>query len=1359
MWFHFKTLEINFTVITQRQKLTNSTQVKLCLRVIFTLYLLCFFSPCAAVVPAFKHIGREDGLKNESIKAIIQDRDGYMWFGTVSGLFKYDGYQFKRIILDQNLENIDVLSLFVDSTGLIWIGTKSQGLFTYNNDTAKSHKVHRHQPRKSDFRVYDIIEDKNQQLWLGSSDGLGLISLNSDGSDVVAINKNYLPTLTVYALSFFNDEILIGSNNALLRFNGINGEFAELHRFPKEQQIHKFLVDVQKKLWIGTSKGLIKFDVENAMIVKSHELNINNRVLSMVSEGDHLWVASLFSGLYRINISDHSSLNFIYQPEYVHTLSENNITELYISSDRVLWAGTFTDGLNKLYLDTLNFGFETNISGSFDCADNHQVYGINKDNDSLWIGTGAGLIHYDDKRHCKLYPMNPHNDFDNDRVYHSWTEDNALWVSTSSGFKQLNKKTAEIKHIDTPEPKITLFSFRHTDQVIYVGTLEGLYSYSTESQSLSKVKSTNTMLDRAIFQAYALDNNGTPYFATSHGLAQLRGNLLSFSDFVPAQFNGQSLLGIFIDSDNTFYLGYDSQGLIHIDPLNLSIVHFNGEHGFSNGMTIKSIIADQFDHTLWMGTDLGLIQYHIPSKSAQLYDTNDGINGHLFFTGSVSSDDQGQLYFGHNDGFISFNPKQIKNAEAPKYLTLTDFYLLNNRFNPNQSHKSGLTLTQSINAIDQLKLGHKQNMIGFEFSSMQYHDPRKNKFAYRITGLSDQWHEIGYDQRHLTFSNLYPGNYQLQIKAANKDGLWSKKIKKLDIKVSPAPWQSPLAYLIYVLLIIASIILLIRHRTASARLRAEQLESEVIKRTHEVKIQKQMVESMLNHKNQLYTNITHEFRTPLALITGPIDNIINKAEAEPLSDELNMVKRNADQLLLMVDQLLNLSETEHKQPLSKHVQAVKPQLTMLHASFSTLANEKDIEFNCGPLHDIDIMATPQCLEIVVGNLISNAIKYTQIGGKINLFTELHHKKINIVIQDNGPGISDEHQNIIFDRFTRLHDEHIQGSGIGLAVVKEITTINDGNVQLANTPENGCTFIISFKCYQSDSSENEIGHFTDQLPNNNKALPNTHNPMNPPSNSTMPILLIIEDNLDMQTYIGKVLGQRFNCIFADNGKQGITLCLKNIPDVVICDVMMPGMDGFQVAKTIRDDNRTSHIPIILLTALKSRESRIRGWREKIDVFISKPFDASELIARLENILQIRQILQQQTNNCIQNSNGLSKIDLHDNDKIFIQDLKSVIKEHYSNKNFYKAQMAHEMAVSERQLNRKTKALIGQNPMDLLREYRLTSAAEKLISGLQVSLVSESCGFNDTSYFAACFKRRYQLTPKKYQLLHKQDHPEI
>ncbi|HFC29609.1 MAG TPA: response regulator, partial [Oceanospirillales bacterium] len=531
--------------------------------------------------------------------------------------------------------------------------------------------------------------------------------------------------------------------------------------------------------------------------------------------------------------------------------------------------------------------------------------------------------------------------------------------------------------------------------------------------------------------------------------------------------------------------------------------------------------------------------------------------------------------------------------------------------------ESNFVLKKPINDLSEIELGYQDYILGFEFAALDFADPMRNKYAYRLLGFNDNWVYTDANNRQATYTNLAAGNYTFQVKAANKDGVWSKTAKELKIIMHPAPWFSPWAYAAYILLSILSIWGFIRYKTIASRKRAVELEKTVAIRTQEVSMQKKMVESLLEHKNEVFANVTHEFKTPLALILGPSEQLANNNELLKHADELNMIQRNAKRLMLMVGQILKLSQAENDKEVIRESQNVKATLLMLYESFRPLALDKNIELNLENNHDVNVYATSECLEIVVGNLISNALKFTNAGGKVSISSKLKDKQISISVQDTGSGIQEKDQDKIFQRFTRL-DTHknIAGTGIGLSVVKEITQANDGQVKVDSIWGKGTTFCISFPTTEIKADEEMSQVMVDQL------VANTENELNQESmeetkttittksniksQKNRVTVLIIEDNLDMQKHIGKVLSTRFNCLFADRGKAGIAIALEELPDIIVCDVMMPEMDGYQVTRILRHDSRTSHIPIVLLTALNTTESRIKGWRENIDTYMTKPF---------------------------------------------------------------------------------------------------------------------------------------------------------
>jgi len=517
-------------------------------------------------------------------------------------------------------------------------------------------------------------------------------------------------------------------------------------------------------------------------------------------------------------------------------------------------------------------------------------------------------------------------------------------------------------------------------------------------------------------------------------------------------------------------------------------------------------------------------------------------------------------------------------------------------------------------------------MIGFEFVALDFADPARLQYAHRLIGFNDEWNLTDAKNRSVNYTNLSPGTYRFEVKASNNDGVWNERATALDILVKPAPWLSPWAYAIYVSTLLLMVFGFIRYRTAAANKRAQQLEVVVSQRTQDLKTQKQMVESLLDHKNELFANVTHEFKTPLALIKGPAEELLKDGELYPHKSKLDMIKRNANRLLVMVGQILKLSEVEQEQAVVRENQSVHPTLNMLYEAYGVLAQDKNIDMQLDNQSNAQIHATADYLEMVVGNLLSNAIKYTAIGGTVKLQSMDQDGQVIITVSDTGSGIAKQDQALVFDRFTRL-DSHrnIQGTGIGLAVVKEITQANGGQVSLHSELGQGSEFTIRMPQAQWQEVDAADATVIDQLvEKTGQEMADDRLPTTAKKRTAAIKLLVIEDNADMRTHINDVLRDQYQCFYADRGQTGISTALKEMPDIIICDVMMPGMDGFQVTRILRHDAKTSHIPIILLTALNTKESRIKGWRENIDVYLTKPFDASELHATLAADLNVRKI---------------------------------------------------------------------------------------------------------------------------------------
>ncbi len=654
---------------------------------------------------------------------------------------------------------------------------------------------------------------------------------------------------------------------------------------------------------------------------------------------------------------------------------------------------------------------------------------------------------------------------------------------------------------------------------------------------------------------------------------------------------------------------------------------------------------------------------------------------------------------------------------------------------------SGFQLTKPVETTEQLTFSHRDKTIGFGFTQLNYNSPKETEFSYRLGPDSSEWINLPNYQRRITLNSLKSGNYQLDIKSRYFTG---ESLKSLSFTVKAPPWLSWWAFVCYFLLAMALIFIYIKKKIASEKKINAYLNQQVQQQTQHITEQKKTVEGLMARKNEIFSNVSHEFRTPITLILGPIEELQRVEKEANKKESFEMISRNAKRLLNLVNQMLKLAQVNETDTTQKQLVDLSSRLNMIIEPFVYLTKKSEIDFAIESIEEVKLSLTEDALETIVTNFLSNAIKYTPKGGKVIIGTVRNTNDVTIYVKDNGCGISAEDQALVFKRFNRLYQSDSPGTGIGLALVKELADLNQAELTLVSNLGQGSEFSITFPVDVSLQIDNIISPSPDLT---------TVEDMDEQLVTDKQTVLIIDDNDDMRQYIKQVLSKHFNCLLAIDGLDGIASALKYVPDIIVCDVMMPKVDGFHVCRKLRNENITSHIPLVLLTAIDEKSSRIKGWRENIDRYMNKPFDAQELVLQLKNILNTRQLLQKtllQTGD----SRSTNITYLSENDQQFIDKLKKLIEQGYADPLFNLQKMASLMFVSDRQLQRKTKALINEAPMDLVRAIRLTKSTELLIKGHQTSYVSDVCGFSSVSYFSRSFKKNYGMTPKAYQKLNHQ-----
>ena len=1281
---------------------------------------------------------------------IAQDKNGYIWIGTGDdGLYRFDGHQIDHFPYDFGTLPAVITDLHQDNDGTLWMTTSNQGFFVMRqgNFIAISFVEEHDKPTT----WIDMDSSPQQGHWLVSENHI--VEIDRQGRPIQRI-ETQLNEATISMIKIFAHDIYIGTTAGLYILNQTT---QQLLPWPSAQQqitaqINDMAQDSTGEFWIATKEGLLRATPE----APQPRAVIDENILSLSISDSKLWAGSLHEGLYVLDLESGTINNHRSHKADQASLTDDNVLSTFIDRDRNLWVGTFNNSVSFVNLDGLNFGLFRSVPSALHCSASDVILGIYAESDDWWLATEKGVIKYNPVtgicsqiRHSVEDPNGLSYDFVYTITRHNEHE---LWISTARGLNKLDTRTYQIDQLNTATPRTnTYFTVNYDVNHALVGTNKGLYIYNYQSNSSRLLDSDAADMEKTRFYNYHIDQQGLWYFISTEGLFVLDLNLvLTPVKKINQQLPNPELLSIFIDDKNHIWLGTNDHGLFLFDERGELKTHFNRNHSMPEKSRIYSILKDAQD--LWLGTDDGLIRLNQQTLKAQRYQYSDGLQDNFFIISSAFKSTDGRLFFGGRGGLNTFYPETIQPISEQYEVQLTEFKLFNESIEPGESHK-GFSLKQPINELESLTLSHRELVIEFAFNVVEYNAPEKIQYAYQLEGFNDNWSYVNANNRHANYTNLPAGEYVFKVKATTDPNNWDQPVKSIAITVLPAPWFSWWAITSYVLLSFSILAWFIYRKISADAKLAEMLRTEVSEKTRELHTQKLTVEALLAKKNELFSLVSHEFRTPLTLILGPINELIQQNNSAATTNTLKLVNKNANRLLSLVDQLLQIAKVSSFDKVQYHQQNTAETVRSIVEAFQHMANKKGIDLQLLHNENALIAVTDQCLDAILGNLISNAIKYSPEKSQVSVSARLHHNTFELSVSDHGPGLTDQQQSDVFKIFKRLEEHtNIDGVGIGLAVVHEMVKINNGRIAIKSEINQGSQFIIQLPLVASGTAEDKQTYAQSSLVQQLSHEPEDHEASETDEGNTLvtakDTLLIIEDNRDMRRFIVNTLKQQYHCIEAENGQIGIAQAIEYIPDMIICDVMMPIMDGFDVSRAIRSDEKTSHIPLLLLTALDDKTSRIKGWKENIDSYMTKPFDQEELLIRVDNILSVRNILKKKASFLI-DQGKTDHIKLAKKDQDFVDKLNTIIKKYYSDPMLNRSKIAQHMAVSDRQLQRKLKSLIDQNPMDYLRAYRLNQAKQMLLEGLQASQVSDACGFNSLSYFSYSFKAQFSVSPSQYQ----------
>jgi len=1330
------------------------------------------------VSPSLEPITIDDGLSQGYVSCMLQDRKGFMWFGTLGGLNRYDGHNFKVFSFEPNnpysLSGNNVFALYEDQESRIWIGTHGQGLCVYDPNTERIHRITgtgEAAKHLTTLQIKAISHDHLGQLWVGGhSDnqpfGLYKVEVNwPDSPDHPAYLKSRISRFqlehdslflnnNVYTVHSDSQYLWIGTDWGLYSTQPGEKEIQfKVHTAPLHQDGRPYsgvfsILPGEEKLWLGRSGSIQILNTKT------------NKLLGDIPPFPGIpWVSDLQMDKYQqLWFTDYrgSGATMISRDSVTYGRSLpptvlGGIASLLVDRSDVIWFGTKSRGLYKFSPGTNRFN---PLHGTFVQQQNQYVGQLFEDQQGrLWVNNEVldrktGILSRPD-----FLPRPRHT------IHLEEAPNGILWGIIGPGLLwSYNPKTKETKQYNLGASVIVDGPI-HVDSsgLLWCGVAGTLYRFAPSTQQLETFvynpSATANQVGSFIF-SIAHDASGNLWMGTQQGLVRFDKSNQTFKVFRHDPGDSESLgsdrvlciLQDPLEPNRFLWLGTEGGGLNRLDRMKGTFIRITTTDGLSDN-TVYGLLADE-SNRLWMSTNHGLSRYDPVKETFRNYDVGDGLQSNEFNRLAFAKGTKGELFFGGVYGLNAFYPDQIEDNPHVPPVVITGFRIKNLPV----SHLDSLSpLTSSITESSEIYLDYDQNMIAFEYAALDFTNPGKNQYAYQLEGLDEHWIEAG-NSRLATFTNLDPGIYTFRVKASNNDGLWNESGASINLIIAPPWWQTWWSITLYAILAIITIALLLRLRIRRIQLKNQlNFEQKEAQRVRELELM----------KSQFFSNITHEFRTPLTLILGPVETLLEKNREKSDERQLKSIRDHGQRLLRLINQLLDLSKLEsmkmeaelERGNLGSFVQRV----TDSYQPTATLQSIRLLYLPPLSLREFDFDAGK--LEKISHNLLANAIKFTPEGGKITVrLTDLKKNSdgswVELSVADNGSGIPANDLPHIFDRFYQVKgNETIPGSGIGLALCKELTGTFGGHIDVESAEGKGSCFTVHIPFEIQDeqealSVEKGIAKDTHVLTTND--VPPVHVSIGEDEPVAAPnLVLIVEDHDELRSFIRSSLTTPHRILEASNGKMGLDAALAQVPDLIISDVMMPEMDGYELCKLLKQDERTSHIPIILLTARASLDSRLQGLEEGADAYLTKPFSKKELNIRIRKLLEGRKLLQQKyqqsTWSGIENSQLVS---VPNREKAFLQKAEKVAFKFLDDSTFNVDLFCKEMAMSRTQLHRKLSALTSQSATGFVRSIRLNVARELLLKNdCNVTEVAYAVGFSSQTYFSRCFQEKFGFPPSQ------------
>lgn len=1331
----------------------------------FILFLLCVFT-CNSHASdlkdiCFSHLGLEDGLSHSTIFSINQDKNGYMWFATPDGLNKFNGYDF-TVYRHQYGDSTSIACdatrcVFVDGSGRVWVGT-GEGLSLYESERERFSNFYLIRNGRN-VAVVNIVQIRKGRLLLATTEGLVVFDTNTHRfvEDALPVSAASLKNA---AMARRGGKIYIGAAQGLYEYSDSERKIHKLASWGREVNVQVVFCQMMDRIWVATEGcGLYVYNNTSRQL-KNYTYDDqsglqSNFIRSLALDQDNqLWVGT-YNGLYIYR----ESTDHFYSGQDMTVregkLSQNSVRSIFKDAQGGMWLGTYWGGLNYYHPLCNRFKHIKHIPYVNSLSDNVVSCIVEDRNSNLWIGTSdGGLNVYDYKKdEFRVYPFEsgvrgvPFRDIKS--VYIDEIHDKVYVGAHAGGLMILDRSSGKRDYLNVQNsnlPTNNIYSILPDGNGgLWIAALEYLLHLDVGRRSFSIVENGVTEGGAQRRRLLFRDSKNNIWVGGERGISVYRQVGLALDkkrmDGLPALLN-QSCINCFYESSTgRIWIGTNN-GLFGLK--NKDVLHYTLSDGL-NSNVICGLAEDVYGR-LWVSTNQGLGCLDRGSGSFRNFTVQDGLQSNQFNAGSFCRTHSGQMLFGGINGITSFVPETLVDNPYTPQPIIDKLQVFNKDVYPGDGTD---ILSDCIENTSSVTLKSFQNSFSLSFVVPNYIAGKHNTFSYKLNGYDDDWIVLN-DSRSVSYSNLPAGVYTFCVKAANNDGKWNEEPTQLRIEILPVWYRTWWAFGLFGVTFVVLVIGLFRffwmRKSMQAAILMERLDKEKMEEINQMKI-------------RFYVNISHELRTPLTLITAPLQELMTRVTGHWEREQLSYIQRNANRLLHLVNQLMDYRRAElgiFKLQLSRS-NAYKRVLNCF-MNYEHWAKKKDIDYNLyTELQERDFLFDGNYLDLIMNNLLSNAFKYTEAGESI--VVKLYEENENLVLQvaDTGVGIPKDKQQKIFERFYQIENEH-SGSGIGLSLIQRLVELHHGKIDLKSEigkgsvftvyiPQNESAYTVEELQCNADATKEQLAYSTnaqDIYIGENYA---TDMPVVSEESEKTGILMVVEDNVELRNYLVGGLSDLFDVIVAGNGQEALDLLREREVDLIVSDVMMPVMDGVKMCKHLKQNLRTCHIPVYLLSAKTDVKYQLEGLKVGADDYLPKPFSMSVLKAKIQNTLRTRRRAFDRYSKATEVEP--EKIAMNSLDEDLLRKAIEVVERNMDNVEFSTEQFAREMNMSRSNLHLKLKAITGKSAIDFIHKIRFGRACQLLKEGkYSVSEISYMVGYNTPSYFAARFKKYMGCLPTEY-----------